>query len=146
LPKNIAVEVKDLGNGTSVNARTQAGYNFEAEANTTRTFQVTVDPLSTIRQAISNVTTQVVLHGSSKQMVIGFATTSEGIASLALYQNGQQIATISTDQLVKAGQNSLTWGMLLKNGTSLKPGNYTLSITAVGDGGDTATKYVPLNL
>jgi hypothetical protein len=112
----------------------------------TRTFQVTITPEATVRQAISNVTTQIVKKGSAKLMTINYTTTSGGIANLGLYQNGVKVANIITNEQIIAGKNTVSWGMMTSHGQTIKPGTYTLSISAVGDGGDVATKYVTLNL
>lgn len=146
LPKNLAVSVKDLETGQTVDARTSSGFPVTATGLQTRTFQVTITPEATVRQAISNVTTQIVKKGSAKLMTINYTTTSGGIANLGLYQNGVKVANIITNEQIIAGKNTVSWGMMTSHGQTIKPGTYTLSISAVGDGGDVATKYVTLNL
>jgi hypothetical protein len=146
LPKNLAVSVKDLTTGGTTNARSAAGYNFNAEGMMTRTFQFTITPESTARQAITNVSWKAVVKGAAKQMTIDYTTASGGIANLALLQNGVKVANIISNQSIVSGKNVVTWGMMLKTGMAVKRGTYTLAITAVGDGGDVASKNVTLNL
>jgi hypothetical protein len=146
LPKNLSVQIKDVKTNQVVDARSVTKLTVSASALVTRTFQVTITPEGTIREAISGVTTLVQKVGPTKKMIIGFTSSSEGVASLYVYQNGKAIATIATDQMIALGKNSSVWNLALANGQGIKPGTYTLAIVATGDGGDTTTKYQSITL
>jgi hypothetical protein len=146
LPDNLAVSIKDTVTGQTINPRSVNGYSFLSKAQTTRTFTVSITPLGTTRESVSNVTTIVRTVGNTKAMPISFTAGVRGGATLTVYQGSKLVGTVVNDMNINAGLNSVTWDMVLSNGRLAGSGHYTLSIQATGEGGDTATKLVNFNL
>lgn len=146
IPSNISVAIEDTHTGKTINARSVNNYSYYAQANSIRTFAITTTPMGTEREAITNVTTSVRRVGSTLQMPMSFDATVRGSANITIYKGSQQVGTIVTNMTVDSGKNSLTWPMILSNGQLAPAGNYTLSIQATGEGGDTTTKLVNITL
>ncbi|HWD39297.1 MAG TPA: hypothetical protein VG944_10640 [Fimbriimonas sp.] len=149
IPTNLDVKVTDVtapGQSVTIDARKAAGYSFTSKAQSTEKFQVTITPLGTVREAINNVTTKVHNAGSTKNMTINWDLTTRGLVSMYVYKGTTHIGTIVVDRDGVVGKNTIEWPMRLLSGQLIQPGNYTLQITATGEGGDTATKLVNLSL
>ena len=146
LPSNLDVEVKDLTTGTVTNARKALGYAFKSKALGTRSFQVQITPLGTVKETIGSVTETIRNTGSTKQMTIKYDVSSGGMASMYVYKGTKLIDTIVQNKLTTAGTNTVIWPLTLSNGEVISSGNYTLSIKALGEGGDSAIRNVSMSL
>jgi hypothetical protein len=146
IPSNLAVTVKDLAAKKSINARSKAGYTFNAGASSVRSFEVTIKPQGTVAQRIGSVSATTVKMGSVKNMKISFFTSARGSATLQVFQGRVPVGTIAEDIDITAGNNVVTWPMTNGESQPLPNGTYTLLVSATSDGGKTATRQFNLNV
>ena len=146
LPSNLAVQVKDSRTGKTVNARSAAGYSYNEQANSSRSFLVTVTPQSTVAQRVNSVTTTAVTAGPTKQMKINYFVTGRGGATITVLKGSQVVSTIADDVDIVAGQNSILWAMVGSNGQALPTGKYTLQVAATGEAGKTAYRQISITV
>lgn len=140
IPSNLAVSITDNVTKKKINARTTAGYTYSAAAQTLRSFTVTVTPQGTVAQRIGSVGTRTYKAGSVTLMDITYVTSGRGSATLQVLNKGVVVGTIASDVDAIAGTNKVTWPMIGTNGLPLPNGNYTLSVTAIGESGTSANR------
>ena len=146
IPSNLSVSVYDPVARKTVNARSVAGYNYTAGAETVRQFTVTVTPQGTVAQRIGSTSATTVKMGNVKAVKVAYALSGRGSASVRVLKGKKSLGTVVSDVDAVAGNNSFVWPMIDGNAQPLPNGSYILEIAATGEGGDTATRQIAVTV
>ena len=139
IPSNLQVSITDTQTKKTVDARKSSGYTFTATGTAVRAFTVKVTAGSATRERIASVSYSVARTAVLKEASLRFAATARGAATIDVYRGSVRVASIAKDMDIVAGSNATTWPFSDLSGHLLAAGNYTLKISATGEGGDTAT-------
>ena len=78
----------------TVNARSTAGYNYTAKAETIRDFTITVTPQGTVAQRVTSASATPVKMGNIKAQKVKLLLSGRGSVSIRVLQNGKSLGTV----------------------------------------------------
>lgn len=150
VPKNLRFRIVDVATGTARDMRQSSGYSFQAAANSTREFKVTVEPGTEQRALIGNV---VVSKPSGRDVdpnapfTIAYTLSNSATTSIRILSgSGKEVYSISRGRADGAGENNATWNLRDSANRAVAPGTYRVEILAETVNGERVRRIVPVNV
>ncbi|AIE84628.1 hypothetical protein OP10G_1260 [Fimbriimonas ginsengisoli Gsoil 348] len=139
-PASIQLMLTDLTTNQTIDMRKQSSYTFTSKAQSNRQFKITADSTQAVGPVLSSLTATRTGSGTTAGFNIQYQLGADATTSVRILQSGREVYVVGSRAAQTAGTHSVLWNGRDAANRRVKPGLYTIEVSATAPGRTTEIK------